>query len=40
MVNKSRDDIAYTILDIEQEPTPALIEEISNVEHVFHVRSV
>ncbi|XPF96204.1 phosphoglycerate dehydrogenase [Colwellia sp. RE-S-Sl-9] len=40
MMNKSRDEIAYTILDIEQEPTPALIEKISNVEHVFHVRSV
>lgn len=40
MVNKSRDEIAYTILDIEQEPTAQLLEEISNVEHVFHVRSV
>jgi len=40
MVNKSRDEIAYTILDIEQEPTIALLEKLSNVEHVFHVRSV
>jgi len=40
MVNKSRDDIAYTILDIEQEPTPHLLESISNVKHVFHVRRV
>ena len=40
IVNKSRDEIAYTILDIEQEPTPALLEELSNVEHIFHVRSV
>lgn len=40
MVNKSRDEIAYTILDIEQEPTSHLLEQISNVEHVFHVRSV
>jgi D-3-phosphoglycerate dehydrogenase len=40
MVNKSRDEIAYTILDIEQEPTPFLIEKVSAVEHVFHVRSV
>lgn len=40
MVNKSRDEIAYTILDIEQEPTTDLLERISNVEHVFHVRSV
>lgn len=40
MVNKSRDEIAYTIVDIEQEPTAELLEQISNVEHVFHVRSV
>ena len=40
MVNKSRDEIAYTILDMEQEPTPALLEKLSNIEHVFHVRSV
>ena len=40
MVNKSRDEIAYTILDIEQEPTPALLERLSNVEHIFHVRCV
>ncbi|MBU2869832.1 phosphoglycerate dehydrogenase [Colwellia sp. E2M01] len=40
MVNKSRDDIAYTIVDIEQEPTPALLEKLSSVEHVFHVRRV
>lgn len=40
MVNKSRDEIAYTIVDIEQEPTQHLLESISNVEHVFHVRSV
>lgn len=40
IVNKSRDEIAYTILDIEQEPTTALLNKLSNVEHVFHVRSV
>lgn len=40
MVNKSRDDIAYTILDIEQEPTPDLVDKISSVEGVFHVRHV
>ncbi|MDX2367493.1 MAG: 3-phosphoglycerate dehydrogenase family protein [Colwellia sp.] len=40
IVNKSRDEIAYTILDMEQEPTPVLLDQLSNVEHVFHVRSV
>ncbi|WP_440873709.1 phosphoglycerate dehydrogenase [Thalassotalea sp. PLHSN55] len=40
MVNKSRDEIAYTILDIEQQPTKDLLDKVSAVEHVFHVRSV
>lgn len=40
MVNKSRDEIAYTILDMEQKPTPALLAQLSSVEHVFHVRCV
>lgn len=40
MVNKSRDEIAYTILDMEQEPTPELLAQLANVEHVFHVRCV
>lgn len=40
MVNKSRDDIAYTIVDIEQQPTPTLIAKIAAVEHIFNVRSV
>lgn len=40
MVNKSRNDIAYTILDIEQEPTSDLLAAIAGVEHVSHVRHV
>lgn len=40
MVNKSRNEIAYTILDIEQEPTVKLLAKMSTIEHVFHVRSV
>ncbi len=40
IVNKSRDEIAYTIFDIEQAPTPHLLEKISSLEHVFHVRCV
>jgi D-3-phosphoglycerate dehydrogenase len=40
IVNKSRDEIAYTILDMEQEPTVALLDKLSKVEHVFHVRRV
>jgi D-3-phosphoglycerate dehydrogenase len=37
MLNRSRDDIAYTIVDIESEPTEELLAQIAAVEHVFHV---
>ena len=40
MVNKSRDNIAYTILDIEQEPNADLLAKVTDVEHVLHVRHV
>ncbi len=40
MVNRSRDDIAYTIVDIDQNAEPNLIQKIAQVEHVFHVRAV
>lgn len=40
MVNKSRDNIAYTILDIEQEPNADLLSKVADVEHVLHVRHV
>jgi D-3-phosphoglycerate dehydrogenase len=38
MMNKSRGDIAYNILDVEQEPSAAIIEAIESVEHVINVR--
>ena len=37
MLNKSRAEVAYTILDVEQEPTDELVKAIEQVEHVFHV---
>jgi D-3-phosphoglycerate dehydrogenase len=40
MLNKSRDGIAYTIMDIEQEPDATLLSAIAEIEHVFHVRAV
>ncbi|GAA5216171.1 3-phosphoglycerate dehydrogenase family protein [Corallincola platygyrae] len=40
LLNKSRNDVAYTILDIEQAPDNELLAAIANVEHVFHVRAV
>ncbi|WED23866.1 phosphoglycerate dehydrogenase [Vibrio sp. JC009] len=39
MLNRSRDDIAYTIVDIASEPTDELLAQISSVEHVFNVRT-
>ncbi len=38
MVNKSRGDLAYNIIDIEQAPTDGLIAAIEAVEHVVSVR--
>lgn len=37
ILNKSRDEVAYTILDVEQKPTDELVQAIENIEHVFHV---
>lgn len=37
MLNKSRGSVAYTIVDIEDEPTEELLTAIASVEHVFHV---
>jgi D-3-phosphoglycerate dehydrogenase len=38
MVNKSRDDVAYNILDLELTPSDEVIAAIESVEHVMHVR--
>ena len=38
MVNKSRNDVAYNILDLEAAPGEELIEALKNVEHVISVR--
>lgn len=40
MVNKSREDIAYSIVDVESEPTAELLEEIQGVEGIIVVRAV
>ncbi|WP_295894450.1 3-phosphoglycerate dehydrogenase family protein [uncultured Vibrio sp.] len=40
MLNKSRNEVAYTILDVEQAPTPELLATLSEVEHVFNVRAL
>lgn len=40
MVNKSRGDIAYNIIDLEQAPTEAVVQAVASVEHVISVRVV
>lgn len=40
MMNKSRGDIAYNIIDIEEAPDSGLIEAVKAVEHVIGVRLI
>jgi len=40
MLNKSRDNIAYNILDLEEQPSANVLEKIKTVEHVINVRSL
>lgn len=40
MVNKSRDDIAYNIVDVASAPTAELLNEIRNVEGIIVVRGM
>ena len=39
MLNKSRDQVAYNIIDVETKPTPELLAEISAIEGVTNVRT-
>ncbi len=38
MLNKSREDVAYNLIDIETEPSEGLLEEILAIEGVINVR--
>ncbi|MEE4298021.1 MAG: phosphoglycerate dehydrogenase [Pseudomonadales bacterium] len=38
MLNKSRDEIAYNLIDIEAPPTPELVSELCSIEGVVNVR--
>ncbi len=40
MINKSRDEVAYNILDIATEPTADLIAALEAIEGVIHVRTL
>lgn len=40
MVNKSRGDVAYNIIDVEQAPAAAVVDALAKVEHVIAVRVI
>ncbi|HWK55580.1 MAG TPA: phosphoglycerate dehydrogenase [Hyphomicrobiales bacterium] len=40
MLNKSRGDIAYNLIDIETAPTPEVLNDIRGIEHVIKVWAV
>ena len=40
MVNKSRGDVAYNIIDVEAAPAAAVIDALAKVEHVIAVRVI
>ena len=40
MLNKSREDIAYNLIDLASEPTPDLLADIEKIDGVINVRSV
>jgi len=39
MTNKSRDDIAINLIDIDQDPSDDLIKKLSTIDHVLSVRN-
>ena len=38
MLNKSRDEVAYNLIDIESEPTEGLMSDIQKIDGVINVR--
>ena len=40
MVNKSRGDLAYNIIDVQQAPSVEVLNAIAKVEHVIAVRVI
>jgi D-3-phosphoglycerate dehydrogenase len=40
MLNKSRNDLAYTLVDVDAEATPACVEHIASIEGVLKVRAL
>ena len=40
MTNKSRGEVAYTMLDVEEAPTAKIVSALEKIEGVFRVRIV
>ena len=40
LLNKSRDDIAYTLIDVNNEVKDSLLKEIAEINGVIHVRKL
>lgn len=40
MLNKSRDDVAYNLIDLDSPPNPNLLSALQAIEGVIHVRTV
>ena len=40
MINKSRDELAYNILDLSEAPTDEVLAAVRAVEHVISVRVI
>ena len=40
MLNKSRNDIAYNLIDVASEPTADLIKDIEMIDGVINARSL
>jgi D-3-phosphoglycerate dehydrogenase len=40
MVNKSKGDMAYTLVDVDSEPPQAVIDKIAAIKGVLMVRSI
>jgi D-3-phosphoglycerate dehydrogenase len=38
MTNKSRDDLAINLIDLDQIPSEEIIKDIESIEHVLSVR--
>ena len=40
LINKSRDDIAYNLIDLSEAPDQGLIDAIAKIESVINVRVI